>query len=140
MKKILFIITKPDLGGAQRHVVDMNTKLISSGWNSQIITGNGTPEEFDIFKNFAGTDFKVNRYLEREINPIKDFLALILMIIHLLAEKPDIVSLHCSKAGIIGRIACLITRKRCIFTAHGCSFREEGWRKNLLEDFFKQSR
>ncbi|MEC4853293.1 MAG: glycosyltransferase family 4 protein, partial [Jaaginema sp. PMC 1079.18] len=38
--------------------------------------------------------------------------------------SPDIVSLHSSKAGILGRLACFFLNQPCIFTAHGWAFTE----------------
>jgi glycosyltransferase involved in cell wall biosynthesis len=134
MKKILFIVTKPDLGGAQRHVVDLNRYLNSHGWKSIIATGTGTEGELNIFRNFAGTEFKVIRFLEREINPVKDIFALLGIISLIIKEKPDLVSLHSSKAGFIGRIACKLTGTKSLFTAHGWSFRGE---KGIRPLFYK---
>ncbi len=37
-------------------------------------------------------------------------------------EKPDLVHLHTSKAGFLGRIACAITGYRSLFTPHALSY------------------
>ncbi len=36
--------------------------------------------------------------------------------------QPDLVSTHSSKAGVLGRLACLATSTPCLFTAHGWAF------------------
>jgi glycosyltransferase involved in cell wall biosynthesis len=38
--------------------------------------------------------------------------------------QPDIVAIHSSKAGILGRLACKLNAVPCIFTAHGWAFTE----------------
>jgi glycosyltransferase involved in cell wall biosynthesis len=48
--------------------------------------------------------------MSREINPIKDFISLMKMIVLLLKEKPDIVHTHTPKAGIVGMVSAWITR------------------------------
>lgn len=76
------------------------------------------------------TFFKLN--LHREISPISDFKG-VLAIRNLIKKiKPNIVHLHSSKAGILGRISSLGLKKdTCFFyTPHGYSFIREDISKN----------
>lgn len=61
----------------------------------------------------------------REINPIKDVKSI--MKINKLIKKynPDIIYVHSSKGGALGRIANIITRKPIIYNAHGWAFNME---------------
>lgn len=60
----------------------------------------------------------------REFSPIHDFISTIKLYKKLKSIKPDVVHLHSSKAGVIGRIACfaLSTKPKIFYTPHGYSF------------------
>lgn len=68
------------------------------------------------------------KYAGREIRPKQDFLAL-LELMKLLRQYPnaDVVQLHSSKAGFLGRVACrLLGRtKKVFYLPHGLSFARE---------------
>lgn len=68
------------------------------------------------------------KYAGREIRPKQDFLAL-LELMKLLRQYPnaDVVQLHSSKAGFLGRVACrLLGRtKKVFYMPHGLSFARE---------------
>ena len=66
--------------------------------------------------------FKILKNLVKEINLIDDIKTLYFLIRYFHRNKIKLVSIHSSKCGILGRIACLITSTPCIFTAHGWSF------------------
>ena len=65
-------------------------------------------------------EFKTN--LQRNLNPIKDFIALFEAIYIIIREQPDVIHCHSAKGGIIGRIAGFITRTPTLYTPHGFSF------------------
>lgn len=60
----------------------------------------------------------------REFSPIRDFISTIRIYNKLKKIKPDVVHLHSSKAGVIGRIACLgiFPKPKIYYTPHGYSF------------------
>jgi glycosyltransferase involved in cell wall biosynthesis len=69
------------------------------------------------------TSFVFWKYAAREINILKDFLALCSLIGCLSKHRTAIVHLHSSKAGFLGRIACWILGiKRVIYTPHCGAF------------------
>ena len=121
--KIAYIITLPDLGGAQSHVYELMKNIRDMyhvipvliigkrGWLTE--KAEGMHIETHIVPD-----------LVREISPIHDFKANIAIQKLLKQIRPDIVHCHSSKAGIIGRWAA----KRChipaVFTAHGWAFTE----------------
>lgn len=98
---------------------------------------NGLSEDFDIVIAYGKRDetpinfnenFNKNiRFIEvknftRKINFEKDFKALkeIKKIIH--DEKPNIIHLHSSKAGVLGRLAASGKKYRMLYNPHGFSF------------------
>ncbi len=68
------------------------------------------------------------KYAEREINAKQDFLAL-LELMKLLKQYPDadVIQLHSSKAGFLGRLACRLQgrTKKVFYLPHGLSFARE---------------
>jgi glycosyltransferase involved in cell wall biosynthesis len=60
--------------------------------------------------------------LVRDIEPLRDLRALAQIRAAIAEEGPDLVSLHSSKAGVLGRLACTSLGVPSVFTAHGWSF------------------
>ena len=58
----------------------------------------------------------------RQLNPLKDFKALIQAVKIIKKEKPDIIHCHSAKGGVIGRVAGFLTRCKTAYTAHAFSF------------------
>jgi len=101
---------------------------------------NGLENEFDIiiaysireqtpinFKEYFNSNVKFIKIknFTREINPIEDIKAFFEVKKVYNQEKPDIVHLHSSKAGIIGRLAINGKKTKLFYTPHGYSFLKE---------------
>ena len=125
MVKVGYIITKLELGGAQKvalYVAEHIDKLGTGDYENFLITGTG-----GILDNEAAQNLKIYqlRNLIREVSFIKDLKALYHIWIVLRREKPDIVHTHSSKAGILGRIAAKLAGvKIVVHTVHGYGFNE----------------
>ena len=127
MRIVQLITHMNEIGGAQVHVRDISKQLVHDGHSVFIISGG---------KNQIASDLKVeeinyiySKYLIRRINIMKDLLAFIELRKRIKQLKPDIVAIHSSKAGIIGRLASWSVRTPCVFTVHGWAF-TEGVKKN----------
>jgi len=121
--RVMLLVTRGDLiGGAQVHVRDLAVRLCRDGGDATVVTGVAgalTDQLTD-----AGIPWQTCRGMLREVDPLRDFQA-VRGLLDLLHEiRPDIVSTHSSKAGILGRIAARIARVPAIFTAHGWAFTE----------------
>jgi hypothetical protein len=87
-------------------------------------------------------DFSVNTKLiqvnmTREISIFKDISSLVKLIIEIRRIKPDVIHLHSSKAGVLGRIANKFHGKAKLFyTPHGYSFIREDITKRK-QNFYK---
>ena len=110
--KILFILTKSGIGGAQKYVKDLAGNLDRENFESKIIYG--------------GVEA---RWLSNKTHPwflfINDWFAVFELIKIIKKERPDIVHLNSSKAGVIGAVAALFmgkNRPKMVFTAHGWVF------------------
>ncbi len=118
---ICFIVTRGDsIGGAQIHVRDMAIALQKDGHMVIVLTG--TPGDMTDQLDEAGIPWKHMPFLIRAINPWKDFRAIFSVYTLLRRLKPDLVSCHTAKAGMVGRIAAFLSGIPGIFTAHGWQF------------------
>lgn len=129
--KVVHIITKLELGGAQQNTIYTVENLDKKIFEVFLLTGKG-----GILDNTAINLAKENKIklffvqnLIREINPITDFLAFIEIFELLKKIKPNIVHTHSSKAGILGRWATFLLRvlnpklqTKIIHTFHGFGF------------------
>lgn len=122
MIKVCYIITKLELGGAQKVALYTAENLNKNDFQNFLITGKG-----GILIDKACQNLKVYQLakLVREISPYKDLKALWHIYTVLKAEKPDIVHTHSSKAGVLGRIAAKLAGiKVIVHTIHGYGFNE----------------
>lgn len=119
--KVLFVITRTDtVGGAQGHVRDLARQLQQSGHQVQVITG---PQGiFSEALEAAGITTVACPALGNTLNPLTDLQALSQLHSVIQQFTPDLVSLHSSKAGLLGRLLCRYLKLPCTFTAHGWAF------------------
>jgi glycosyltransferase involved in cell wall biosynthesis len=101
---VCHIITKLELGGAQRNTLFTVTHLDKSRFQTFLITGEAGILDEEAQVLMGGAFFHVPR-LTRDIRPLKDALAFVTLVRLLRRIKPTIVHTHSSKAGIIGRLA-----------------------------------
>jgi len=83
-----------------------------------------TPDNFEMYFP-DGTQFITWKDATREINPKKDILAFI-QIVNIIKplNNVDVIHLHSSKAGFLGRVAARVLglQKKVFYTPHGVSF------------------
>lgn len=131
MKKILYVITKSNYGGAQRYVFDLATSIPKAEFDVAVALG-GTGEKnanlgsLDSLLKERGIRTIFVRSFMRDISIMKEFGALFELIGVLRKEKPDVVHLNSSKAGALGSLASRIAGvPRIIFTIHGLPYDEK---------------
>lgn len=118
--RILYVITKSEIGGAQTHLMEVVRYMHYAGHDVLVVTG--TTGWLTNELTAIGVDYEILPDLVREINLPKD-IKTINSICHILEDKqPDIIHCHSSKAGIVGRIAGAIKNVPAVFTAHGWAF------------------
>lgn len=121
---LLFIITKLELGGAQKQLLSLINSLDRSRFNLHLFTAR---EGFLVEDALSIADLAVyrSRFLEWPVNPIKDILALLEIRRYIKKNKITIVHTHSSKAGIVGRWAAYFSGvKTIVHTVHGWPFNE----------------
>jgi glycosyltransferase involved in cell wall biosynthesis len=119
--KIAYVITRSDLiGGAQVHIRDLAGALIEHGHEPVVLTGGNGPYA-DALRQ-AGVETVSLKHLSVPIRPYRDARALGELCSALRRVRPDLVSAHSSKAGILGRVAARVLGLPVVFTAHGWAF------------------
>lgn len=124
--KIVHVITRLIIGGAQENTLITCKLLAERGHDVTLITGPALGPEGDLYDQAEDQDFDfiILDQLRRQINPFHD-LPGYLKIKKLLGRlKPDIVHTHSAKAGILGRFAAHRLRRatRIVHTIHGLAF------------------
>lgn len=110
------------LGGAQTHLMSLSTMLAEEGHDVFILHGGKLHEAYHI-KNPRITFITVV-HLIHPLHPIEDIKAIQEVRKRFRLLRPDIVAVHSSKAGTVGRIAAKSMHIPSVFTAHGWSFTE----------------
>lgn len=118
---ILFVITRADsVGGAHVHVRDLGMRLRADGHDVRVVTGRRG--HFSEALEAAEIPAIACDPLQRSVHPWRDAAAVRALRRIVRAFRPDLVSTHSSKAGIVGRLACAAGGPPCLFTAHGWAF------------------
>ncbi len=121
-KKIVIVITKDDVGGAQKYVADLASHL--------------DRERFSVVVLHGGQEL---RWLSNNVRPwllfVNDWLAVFELVRAFRKERPDVIHVNSSKAGVLGSFAAFLykllirlnptpyaLRPKIVFTAHGWVF------------------
>lgn len=120
MRVIQLITHMHELGGAQMHVFDLSKALKSNG-HDVVLLGSGNCELTEELYE-RGINYRELKWMGKTINPIRDISAFFEVRKAFKEINPEMVAIHSSKAGIIGRIAAKSLRIPVIFTAHSWSF------------------
>ncbi|MCX6786805.1 MAG: glycosyltransferase [Candidatus Kaiserbacteria bacterium] len=130
-KKILFVITKSNWGGAQRYVYDLATALPKDRFETKVILGGtgeagANPGVLEIKLNEQGIPRVWIKEFMRDISFEQEWKVYDLLVEIFKKENPDAVHLNSSKAGGIGALAARRAGvKNIIFTVHGWPFLED---------------
>ena len=123
--RVLHVITRMIVGGAQENTMLSCALLDRSRFHSEVVTGPQTGPEGSLHEETRrrGVTLHVEPFLVREVNPVKDLLALVQLLRLMRRGRYDIVHTHSSKAGVLGRVAaCLAGVPVVVHTVHGWAF------------------
>ncbi len=144
--KIVHIITRLILGGAQENTLITCKLLAARGHDVTLITGPAIGPEGALFEQTknAGYDVIIVDSLRREINPFNDISAYLELKKILKKLQPDIIHTHSAKAGILGRFAGWSLKGKLpggrqnlplvLHTIHGLAFHD--YQTPLLNKFY----
>lgn len=133
-KKVVFLITKSNWGGAQRYVYDLATNLDKEKFTIHVIVGG----DGELINRLQNAHILITRIesLGRDINIKKEWKTYKQLWQVLKKEKPDILHVNSSKAGALGALIGRLQRTpKIIFTAHGWAFNEKRpwWQKIVIK-------
>jgi glycosyltransferase involved in cell wall biosynthesis len=133
--KIFQIVTLSELGGAQSVVVKLSNAL-SKEHEVIVIAGEGDGKMFQLL-NPNIRYIKLNS-LKRKISPVNEIRTIYSFNQLYQKYKPDIIHLHSSKAGILGRL--VFPKNKVIYTVHGFDSIRLEYRQYLPVERFLQNR
>ncbi len=119
---VLHIITRLIIGGAQENTMLTANLLDKTKWQIDVLCGPQTGSEGSLIDEArqCNIPLSIETTLVREINPVKDFLAVFRLTRFIKRGKYTIVHTHSSKAGILGRWAAWLAGTPIIVhTVHG---------------------
>lgn len=133
-KRVMFVITKGNWGGAQRYVYDLAMALPSDRY--EVSVAFGVPGLLATRLTEAGIRTHIIHSLARDLSLTGDARSFAELVRTFRNERPDVVHLNSSKAGGVGALAARIAGvPRIVFTAHGWPFSEQrglAWRTFAL--------
>ncbi len=128
-KKVLFVVTKSNWGGAQRYVHDLATNLPPQKFEPVVAFGPapaGVPGVLTEKLSRAGVRTALVPALSRDIGIFSDIAALWQLVSLIRRERPAVLHLNSSKAGGLGALAGRVAGvPRIVFTSHGLPYDED---------------
>ena len=131
--KIFYVITLADLGGAQSVVLNLTRMAVREGHEVFVISEACGP----MWDQIPDRVHKIRiPELGRRINLIKDVISLVRLRKAYRMHRPDIIHLHSSKIGVLGRL--VFPHGKIVYTIHGFDSIRVAFRKFLpLEKLLK---
>ncbi len=123
----VLLVTQPTTAGTARHVADLAAGLHERGVDVTV----ACPDE-GVLPRRLERDRVPYRVLpmSREIRPLSDLIAFVRLLLLIRRIRPDVLHLHSSKAGFLGRIAGRLAGAGVVvFTPHCWSFQSATGRK-----------
>jgi len=120
--RVLHIITRLIVGGAQEATILTAAMLDKTAWDVHILSGPQTGSEGSLIEHTRdlGIPLTLEPALVREINPLRDAVALARLVRFIRRGGYQVVHTHSSKAGILGRLAARLAGvKVIVHTVHG---------------------
>ncbi|MCL5017615.1 MAG: glycosyltransferase [Patescibacteria group bacterium] len=143
--KILFILTKSGIGGAQKYVADLTENLDKKKIETKIFYGGKDASGITTAALERSSSNKI-RWLSNRTRPwflfFNDWMAIFEIAGILKNEMPDVIHLNSSKAGFIGAISAAIAnlgspkKIKVVFTAHGWVFNPTNELNFLVRYFY----
>ncbi|MBK1897703.1 glycosyltransferase [Chryseobacterium paridis] len=130
--KILHVITRSDLGGAQSVVINLANSMCVNH-DITVVAGEDGP----MWDALDARIKKIKVYeIVRPISIFKDLKALFKLKKLYSSVKPDVIHLHSSKIGVLGRLA--FPKSKIVYSVHGFDSIRLAYRKYLpLERLLK---
>lgn len=131
MKKIKILHIAQSNGGVAEYLKMLIKYMDKSKFDIYVVTSKDYEIERDQFKKIGCKLHIVD--MQREISIKSDFKAILNLRKYIKRIKPDIIHLHSSKAGALGRMASIFLNISIVYNAHGWAFdMNVGKKKKLM--------
>lgn len=122
-KRLLFVVTQADWGGAQTFIFRAAAEAMRRGYEVLLAYG-GTGALAERCRE-AGVPHRQLMRMQRSMSPLHDIRAVQELVALMREWKPDIALLNSSKAGVVGSVAGRIARvPRIVYRIGGWSFND----------------
>ena len=137
-KKLLFVITQSEIGGAQRFLTVLLENLDKNKYEIRVAFGDAGTKDF-LEQELAQKGIITHRlmYLSREIHPLNDLRSVFEIRKLIKSTKSEVLFLMSSKAGFVGSLASVFPGKiqglKVVYRIGGWSFNDPWpkWKKRL---------
>ena len=123
----VLLVLEATIGGTRRHLRDLALGLCERGFVVHIAySALRDPDFVRDLALFRSRGIGLTEIpMRREPSPLRDFRAAIRLRRLIRAFQPDVIHLHSTKAGLVGRIAAVGTGVRVLYTPHCFAFEME---------------
>nr|WP_175802222.1 glycosyltransferase [Burkholderia anthina] len=142
MKSKIVHVTEAFGGGVLSFLVDLCNRSVAAGYDVVVVYSerDETPENVRMLFDPAVRLVRIR--MHRAVRPLHDLVGVVRLAQWLRSERPDVVHLHSSKAGVLGRVAARLGsgHARVIYSPHGLSFLRSDvprWQQRLYLTFEK---
>jgi glycosyltransferase involved in cell wall biosynthesis len=134
MLRVMMVLEATD-GGTARHVVDLALGAHSRGFTVHLVCATRREPQFrDTLFQLRKEGITVHEFdMRRKVNPLRDIAAVVRLRSLILNTAPDVLHLHSSKAGALGRSAIIGLGRHCpavVYTPHAYAFLAQPGRLN----------
>jgi glycosyltransferase involved in cell wall biosynthesis len=119
--KVMRVIARMNVGGPAWQVSVLTRGLQPPDFDTHLVCGRVADDEADFIElRDPALPCTYVEGLGRSVRPLDDLRALIALVRMMRKEKPDIVHTHTAKAGVLGRLAAVVSRVPYrVHTFHG---------------------
>ena len=131
--RVLQVITKGEVGGAQRHLLALCRELARQGVTVRAAIGGSEPDG-PLAEDLGPICGPVHRIaaLGNSWHPSKVISATYLLFRLVRQESPDLLHAHSAMAGVVARLAGALAGVPVIYTVHGFAFKpENAWQSRV---------
>lgn len=122
--RILIIITKGDLGGAQTHVFEL-CRALKQKFEFLVLIGGQKRSPLELELKKIGVATLSVGALSNSLSPLHLIKSIREVRNQIKIWKPDVIHAHSAVAGVVGRIAGFLARTPVIYTVHGFGFKPQ---------------
>jgi glycosyltransferase involved in cell wall biosynthesis len=123
-RRILIVVTLAEVGGAQTFLGHLVPVLAQ---RYEVVVAAHGPGPVRRASEEAGATFRPLRHVRRPVNPVRDALGLLELVVLCRRERPHVLHANSSKAAVLGVVAAWLTRVPVrLYTVGGWPFLRSG--------------